>query len=127
MIHRIRTGAYTLLSLSLLALIPVHAAQAEVHVTALADIVRIEAHDASVEDVLSTLRERFGLQYRTAAPLDRPISGIYEGPLYRVVTRLLVGYDFIVKIRAGVLSVMIVGASPLGQFQEVPPARERRH
>jgi hypothetical protein len=65
------------------------------------DALRIEASQSSVDEVLSALATALNLRYRAATKLDRPISGIYQGPLQRVLVRILEGYDFIVKNSSG--------------------------
>ena len=70
--------------------------RADVRVTGPPEAIRLEAHDAPVQEVLAALNASFGLRYRGVAGLDRRISGTYQGPLPRVVRRLLDGYDFIV-------------------------------
>jgi hypothetical protein len=108
-IAQVRGGALLLTATLIVALFPAYSARAEVRITATADVVRVEAHDASVEEVLSALHDKFGVQYRSTEPLQARISGIYEGPLQRVVARLLAGYDFFVKGQAGTITAVIIG------------------
>jgi hypothetical protein len=70
--------------------------RADVRVTGPPEAIRLEAHDAPVQEILAALNASFGLRYRGVAGLDRRISGTYQGSLPRVVRRLLDGYDFIV-------------------------------
>jgi hypothetical protein len=114
------------------------AAFAEALVTGERNAVRIEARDAPVENVMAALGARFGLQYRSAIALDRRITGTYEGPLERVVSRLLEGNDFVIKTTADGLEATVY-AGKLGEAQGgrsvratpyVPPpspARTRRN
>ena len=97
-----------------------------------ADAATVEVRDASLEEILSALGERFALQHRSAVPLERRLTGTYEGPLQRVVRHLLDGYDFVVKSSFGMLEVSILGAAGR-DGAAVPPAmgaiesaRERR-
>ena len=61
----------------LAVLLQVHPAVAEVRVAGQPDAVSVEVRDAAVEEVLVALGQSFGLQYRSAAPLARRISGTY--------------------------------------------------
>jgi hypothetical protein len=89
----------------------VHSVRGEVRVAGHTEAVQVEARDAPVQDVLAALNTSFGLQYRGVASLDRRISGTYEGSLQQVVRRLLDGYDFIVKMDARTVEVVIIGAA----------------
>jgi hypothetical protein len=95
----------------LAALLHAQSACAEVRITGNAEAVRVEAHDAPVEEVLSGLRASFSLQYRSIASLDRRVTGTYQGPLQRVVRRLLEGYDFVLKTENGTVEVVVIGGT----------------
>ncbi len=132
---QIRTPTAVLLPAILLAaLLHGASARAEVRIAGAADAIQVEARDAPLEEVLSALRANFGLRYRSGATLDRRVSGIYEGPLQRVVSRLLEGYDFVLKSEAGVVEVLVVGGGQTGQARPspvpapspVPPTPRRR-
>jgi hypothetical protein len=99
----------------------VHSVRGEVRVAGHPEAVQVEARDAPVQEVLAALNASFGLQYRGVASLDRRISGTYEGPLQRVVRRLLDGYDFIAKMDAGTVEVVIIGAAVPGKIWAPPP------
>jgi len=104
--------ASILLSATLVAsFLCVHSVRGEVRVAGDTEAVQVEARDAPVQEVLAALNASFGLQYRGAASLDRRISGTYEGSLQRVVRRLLDGYDFIVKMDARTVEVVIIGVA----------------
>jgi hypothetical protein len=94
----------------LAVLLQIHPAVAEVRVAGQPDAVSVEVRDAAVEEVLVALGQSFGLQYRSAAPLARRISGTYKGPLSRVLRRVLDGYDFILKTGSENLEVVVIGA-----------------
>jgi hypothetical protein len=86
-------------------------AHAEVTVEGDAQAVRIEAREASVEEVLAALVKAFDLRIRSAAALDRRISGTYQGSLDSVISRVLNGYDYVVKHAPVSMNVVIVGKS----------------
>jgi hypothetical protein len=112
--------------------------RADVRVSGPPEAIRLEVHDAPVQEVLAALNASFGLRYRGAAALDRRISGTYHGALPRVVRRLLDGYDFIVVTDADTVEVVVIGvpgearivASPVSAPVTIPsdptPQRRRR-
>jgi len=98
-------------------------AGAEVNVTGDSNAVKIEANDASIEDVMSALGASFGLQYRGTATLDRRITGSYRGTLQYVIRRVLDGYDFIMKTNVDDIEVTVL-TSKAGEARAsaaVPP------
>ena len=97
-----------------LSLTAVPDARAEVQVQGGPDAVVIDAHDASVEDVLEALGMSFGLQHRGAGALQRRISGTYRGSLQHVVRRVLDGYNFIVKTDDDDIEVVVIGGDRSG-------------
>jgi hypothetical protein len=82
---------------------------AEMQVRGSPDAVRIEARDAPVEEILAALSRAFGLHYQLSTNLDKRLSGTYVGPLRRVVTRILDGYNFILKTDNGSIVVTVLG------------------
>jgi len=98
-----------------LAALPAGSAAAEVNVTGDSKAVQIEAHDASIEDVMAALGASFGLQYRGTATLDRRITGSYRGTLQHVIRRVLDGYDFIMKTNVDDIEVTVVSGGQAGE------------
>jgi hypothetical protein len=82
---------------------------AEVQVSGSADAITIEARDTSVEDILAALSRAFDIDYRSSIDLDKRLYGTYVGPLSQVVTRILQGYNFVLKDNNGSISVTVVG------------------
>ena len=105
-----RTHALSILALLFAGLVPADSLRAEVLVTGEADDVQIEISDASIEEVLNALGTKFGLRYRSTAPLGRRLTGIHGGSLQRVVARLLDGNDFVVKTGSDGVEVTVYGA-----------------
>src|SRR5258708_24117716 len=70
---------------------------AEMQVRGSLDAVRIEARDAPVEEILAALSRAFGMHYQLSTNLDKRLTGTYVGSLRRGVTRILVGYNFILQ------------------------------
>ena len=93
------------------AALPANSLRAEVRVQGQAGNVRVEARDATVAEILAALSERFALRYRNAAGGGNAMTATFEGPLRRVVGRVLDGYNYIVETRGDVLEVVVLGAA----------------
>lgn len=104
-----RTGRLgpIVLAAILLAAFSAHSVRAEVRISGNRDAVQIEARDAPVEEVLSALNTSFGLRYRSAASLERRVSGNYQGSLRQAVKKLLEGYDFFMRIQSEAVDIMV--------------------
>ena len=72
-------------------------ASAEVHVEGSPVLVRVSTSRDTISDVLSALAATFNVQYRTAIPLDAAAEATYSGSLQQVISRLLDGYNYMVK------------------------------
>jgi hypothetical protein len=83
-------------------------ASAEVKVGGRPDAVHLEVRDASLHDVLAALQERFNLRYRTIDALETQTTGVFDGPLRRVVARLLSGHDYAMLITADGVDVLVL-------------------
>lgn len=108
-----------------LASLLAHSAHAEVRLQGGIEAVRLQAHDASVEDVLAALHERFGLLYRSKSALGRHITATFEGPLSRVVSHVLEGYDFVIKKNGTSLEVIVLSSGSPRQAEPAPLVRRR--
>jgi hypothetical protein len=82
---------------------------AEIGVTGSSEAVTIEARDTSVRDVLTALSRTFSMDYQSSVELDKRPYGTYVGPLSQVVTRILKGYNFVLKTDNGRIFVTVVG------------------
>jgi hypothetical protein len=82
---------------------------AEIQVSGSPESVTVEARDTSVEDSLAALSRAFDMDYQSSIELDKRLYGTYVGPLSRVVTRILQGYNFILKTDSGSILVTVVG------------------
>jgi hypothetical protein len=72
----------------------------------------VEAQNASIEEILTVLSEEFNFRYRSSASLETQVTGIYRGPLRYVLTRILVGRDFIVKSNDGLMELTVLEKGP---------------
>jgi len=110
---------------ALLASLSAHSARAEIHLQGQIEAVSLKADDASVEDVLAALHARFGLVYRSTSALTRHITATFEGPLSRVLPRVLDGYDFVIKNNGTTIEVVVLSAGSPRQATPGPLLRRR--
>ena len=68
-----------------------------------------EARDATVAELLAALGERFGLHYRGTTG-SRGLTATFEGPLRRVLARVLDGYNYVILSRGDGLEVIVLNA-----------------
>ena len=85
-----------------------NAAHSQVLVDGQPDAVHIEARDVPLREVFDALQAKFNLRYRTNDLLDTRTTGTFDGPLRRVATRILDGYDFAMKITPQGIDVLIL-------------------
>jgi hypothetical protein len=84
-------------------------AGADIRVQGPADHVRVEAHGATVGEILAALGEHYAVHYR-GTPGTSDITATFEGPLRRVLVRVLAGNDYVIKRVGDRLEVIV--ASP---------------
>jgi hypothetical protein len=72
--------------------------------------VHVEARDATVAEILAALAERFALRYRGASG-SGGVTANFDGPLRRVVARVLERYNFVIRERADGLDVTVLDTS----------------
>jgi hypothetical protein len=92
-----------------LAIVPTWA-RAETQIGGTPQAVVVEARNATVEEILVALTDTFKVQFRSAANLDKRLTGTYEGTLQQAVSRILKGYDFVVKSGQSGLEITLLGA-----------------
>jgi hypothetical protein len=72
-------------------------ASAEVHVEGNPAAVSVTTSRDTISNVLSVLAATFNVQYRTAIPLDAAADATYSGSFRQVISRLLDGYNYVIK------------------------------
>jgi hypothetical protein len=104
---------------AVLSLAPLPAlASTQVHGTP--DAVSVEANNATIEEILGGLGKTFDLKYQSTGKLEKQLTGTYRGSLQRVVTRVLEGYNFIVKSRNGTLEITVLAPQPTSADAAAP-------
>ena len=103
--QRRRTFALTALFACGLATI----ARAEVHVEGSPAAVRVTTGHDAISDVLSAFAVAFNVQYRTAIPLDATAKATYSGSFGQVLSRLLDGYNYVIKTEQETIEIVVFG------------------
>jgi hypothetical protein len=96
---------------------------AEVSAEGTPEIAHIEVNNASLAEVLKALHDAYGLTWRSDVPLDARISGTFEGPLPRVIARLLDGKNYVLTKSDSNFRVVIVaaaGSAPIAPAAAMP-------
>ena len=103
-------------------------ASAEVKIEGRPDAIHLEVRDASLHDVLAALQERFNLRYRMVDALEAQMTGVFDGPLRRVVARLLSGHDYAMQVTADGVDVLVLTSQGSGAtvVAAVTPANAAR-
>jgi hypothetical protein len=95
-------------------------ARAEVHVEGSPLAVRITTSQDAIADVLSAVATTFNVRYRTAIPLDAAASATYSGSFGQVISRLLDGYNYVIKTDLETTEIVVFGRH--GEVAIPPPA-----
>jgi hypothetical protein len=82
---------------------------AEVHVEGDLNGLRVAAKGDTLSDVFSAIDSLLHVKYRTAVPLDAQISAVYSGSLSQVVSRLLDGYNYVIKKDPDRIEIIVFG------------------
>jgi hypothetical protein len=93
---------------------------AEVHVEGNLGKIRVTTNQDAISDVLSAFAATFNVKYRTAIPLDAAASATYAGSLRTVISRLLDGYNYVIKTDQNTTEIVIFGRS--GKVANQPSA-----
>jgi hypothetical protein len=83
---------------------------AEIQVRGTPQAVVVEAQNATVEEILVSLTDAFKVEFRSAANLDKRLTGTYQGTLQEAVSHILKGYDFVTKSGQAGLEITLLGA-----------------
>jgi hypothetical protein len=101
---------FAAIALGIALVITPTSARADIQVRGTPEAVLVEAQNATVEEILVALTDSFKVQSRSAANLDKRLTGTYEGTLLQAVSRILKGYDFVVKSGQSGLEITLLGA-----------------
>jgi hypothetical protein len=91
-----------------LAILPI-SVRAETKVRGTPQAVVVEVQNASVEEVLVALTDIHKVRFRSAANLDKRVTGTYQGTLRQAVSQILKGYHFVVTSGRAGLEITLLG------------------
>jgi hypothetical protein len=116
-------GFHRLAALGLGCLLAFSATQAdaEVAVDGDRDQMQVTADNDTVDQVLEALGQTGNLHYSSSLPLTKVIGGSFSGSLGHVLSRVLVGFDFVVHYNPQGVELFVYGESGA---TSVPPPRE---
>jgi hypothetical protein len=110
-----KSVAWLLAFASLLIVAPSFASDG-VKVAGTAEKLRLEVSNATVDNALATLRSAADFKCVCSPPLDRRITGVYQGNLRRVLSRLLEGYDYVIKTSpSGIVELIVLRTNASAQ------------
>jgi hypothetical protein len=84
-------------------------ARAEVRIEGSAAAMRVSTNQDTIADVLSALNVAFKLRYRSAVPLSAAADATYSGSVRQVITHLLDGYNYLVKVDQETTEIIVLG------------------
>jgi hypothetical protein len=84
-------------------------ASADVRVEGNLSALRVSASGDSLSDGLSAFGTLLPVKTRTAVPLNTEIKGACSGSLSQVVSRLLDGYNYVIKNDYGLTEIIVFG------------------
>ena len=116
------SGGLAALGLACLSVFLATQADAGVLVDGGRDTMQVRVENDTVGHVLEALGQNVSLHYRSTAPLNKVIGGRFSGSLEQVLSRVLAGYDFIVRYNGQDVELFVVGES--GAAPVPPPPTE---
>jgi hypothetical protein len=84
---------------------------AEVHLSGTPDRFVLQAHDATMPEILDAVRSAFALDVTLKGASARKFTGTYSGSVRQVLARLLRGEDYVLRSAADGMGVILLGAS----------------
>jgi hypothetical protein len=84
------------------------------------DDMQVRVENDSVDHVLEALSQKGNLHYRSTRPLNKVIGGSFSGSLAQVVSRILVGFDFVVRYSPPRVEIFVFGESGEAPSQAPP-------
>ncbi len=101
-----------LLAFALLLIVTPSSAFDGAKVAGTAEKLELEVSNATVDNALATLRSAVDFKCLCSPPLDRRVTGVYRGNIRRVLSRLLEGYNYVIKTSpSGFVEVIVLRAN----------------
>jgi|SRR5580700_4884839 hypothetical protein len=103
-----------------IAIAATSSAMAGAKVSGSPEAVSLQAQNSSIAEIFEALGHRFNIYYRSSIELQNHITGNYEGSLRHVMTRILEGYNFVVKTSPDQIEVIVLGKE-IGPVKSLQP------
>ena len=84
-------------------------AYADVQIEGTPAAVRVTTSQDTISDVLSAFAAPFKVKYRSAVPLDAAANATYSGSFGQVISRLLDGYNYVIKKDQDTTEIVVFG------------------
>jgi hypothetical protein len=84
-------------------------ARAEVKIEGTLAAVRVATDQETISEVLSAFGGTFDVRYRTAIALDATAGTAYSGSFGQVISRLLNGYNYVIKTDRDSIEILVFG------------------
>lgn len=91
--------------------LPVNSMAGSLRVQGDAEAVQLDVRHKTIGYVLSALAADFNILYQSSSALNEEVNGRYAGSLGRVLSRVLDGYDYVIKRENSKLNVIIFDRS----------------
>jgi hypothetical protein len=82
----------------------------------------VEAHGATLHEVLESLSATQNIQFNSSPALSRVVSGTYSGSLQRVLSRLLDGFDTVIQSSPGRVKLTVFDPASTRNVSPAPTA-----
>jgi len=103
---------------------------AQVRLSGTQDYVVMQANDATIPEILAALRWAFDLEVKLQGDTARKFTGVYSGSVRKVLSRLLIGNDYVLRSGSEGISIVLIGSSeavnPVEQSGSPPAATGSR-
>jgi hypothetical protein len=100
--------------------------RAEVQVEGSFAAVRITTNQATISEVLATVTKAFNAKSRIAIPLETAAKASYAGSFGYVISRLLDGYDYVIKQDQGTIEIVVLEKHGVLPIAPLPLPRRAR-
>jgi hypothetical protein len=88
-----------------------------VRVAGTAEKLKLEVSDATVDNALAALRSAVDFKCLCSPSLDRRVTGVYQGNIRHVLSRLLEGYNYVIKTSpSGAVEVLVLRTNASAQL-----------
>jgi hypothetical protein len=116
-----RVLRFALVAAAVLAYSVATVARAEVKIEGTLAAVRVATDQETISEVLSAFGGVFDVRYRTAIALDATAGTAYSGSFGQVISRLLNGYNYVIKTDRDSIEILVFGRR--GQIVAPPDLR----